>query len=50
LVDSVDRHPGEVSSNNLRPEGVSGQDRRIKVEKFDPFGFVTQSENVKQNI
>ena len=42
LVDSVDGHPGEVSAHGLGPEGVPGQDGRVKVEQLNPVWQVAQ--------
>ena len=44
LGDSVDGHPGEVSSHRLRPEWVSGQDGGVEVEQLDPLGLVAEPE------
>ena len=42
LVDSINGHPGEVSSHGLRPEGVPGQDGGVEVEELDPVGLVAE--------
>ena len=35
LIDSIDGHPGEVSTNGLGPECVSGEEGGVQVEYFN---------------
>ena len=45
LVDAVDRLPGEVAADDLRPEGVSLVEQRVQVEELDAGRLVAEVED-----